>query len=269
MANLPDPVPPEEPTTFRALFDGMDDAYQGVYLPMLQEYQANDQVLAPAIMQNTVAHWPVDQVPALFLFQDPLGTIRIIHHPHQVAAPIGQPPTPLTDLYLGFSGEIVHGQAQILQLPELSFFSNTGEVTAPTYATLTAQLVSAADGFVGPYNPGDPDTEQVNTRRAVPVPLAYIPLVTFRILTPQQAWQQIGEQILLDGREADCPVLLDFLRVTSHMAYLSPVNYKRSFPHSMVLCWSILIASTDNYSQPLSNNQPTPAVYPWLRRLLW
>lgn len=217
MANVPNPPIPiaDEPTTFRELFEGMDDVYQGIYQPMLHEYRANDQVPAPVIMQNTVARWPVDQVPAVFLFQDPIGAIRMVHHIHQVAAPIGQPPTPLTDLYLGFSGEVIHGQAQLLQLPDATFFSNTGEVTVPTDETLTAQLAVAADGFVGPYNPGDPDTEQVNTRRAVPVPRAYVPLVTFRLLTAQQAWQQIGEQIILDGRAADCRVFLDFIKVAT------------------------------------------------------
>lgn len=217
MANIPAPpiLPDEAPTTFRALFEGMGDVYQGVYQPMLNEYRAADQVAALAVMQSTASRWPADQVPAVFLFQDTLGTIRIVHHIHQVTAPIGQPPNPLTDLYLGFSGEVFQGQAQLIQLPDAGFFSATGEVTVPTDDTLTAQLANAADGFVGPFNPGDPDTEQVNTRRAVPLPPAYVPLVMFRLLTPLQAWQQIGEQVILDGRAADCRVLLDFLRVAT------------------------------------------------------
>ena len=32
-----------------------------------------------------------------------------------------------------------------------------------------------------------------------------------RALTPQQAWQQVGEQVIADHRTADCEIFLDFL----------------------------------------------------------
>jgi hypothetical protein len=69
--------------------------------------------------------------------------------------------------------------------------------------------------MVSPYNYNDPDTEMINTRRSVPVPHAYVPLFAFRTLSPSEAWQQIGEQIILDGRQQDCMVLLNFLRAAT------------------------------------------------------
>lgn len=216
MANVQPPPPPDgAPSTFGELFEHMPDIYNGVYHPLLNEYEPNDQVPALELMQSTTTRLPADQIPVVFLYQDTHSTIRAIHHVHKVEAPFGQPITPLTNEYLGFSGEVYNGVAQLLKLPAATFFSATGDTVVLTAAALTAQIAAAANGLVGPLNQGDPDTEIVNTRRAVPVPHPYVRLVTFRTLTPQQAWQQLGQQIILDGREADCAVLLNFLRAAT------------------------------------------------------
>jgi hypothetical protein len=171
----------------------MIDIYNGVYHPLLHEYEHNDQVTAEELMTRTTMRLPFDQIPVLFLYQDTHSTIRVVHHIHQVEAPLGQPVTPLTNEFLGFNGDVVNGTAQLLKLPAATFFSSTGDTVVLTSAALTAQIAAAANGMVGPLNQGDPDTEVVNTRRAVPVPHAYVQLVTFRTLTPQEAWQQVGQ----------------------------------------------------------------------------
>lgn len=205
MANVqPPPLPEVAPITFGELFENMVDTFNGVYHPLLNEYAPNDQLPALELMRSTITRIPADQIPAVFLYQDTHSTIRVIHHIHQVEAPFGQPVTPLTNEFLGFSGEVYNGNAQLMKLPAATFFSSTGDTVVLTPAALTPQIAAAANGLVGPLNQGEPDTEVVNTRRAVPVPHAYVQLVAFRTLTPQQAWQQLGEQIILDGREEDC-----------------------------------------------------------------
>jgi hypothetical protein len=202
-------------TTFQTLFEGMEDEYNGVYSDFLNLYGANgDEALA--VLQRTITRFPTDQVPAIFIYQDPDTTIRTIHHLHQVETPLGQPANPLTDMYLGLSGEAYNGNVQLRQVPP-TFFSATGNIIVPTSLALTVQLAAAGNGLVGPYNPGDPDTEQINTRRAVPVPYAYIRLMGFRNLTPEEAWQQVGLQIIADGGEQDCMILLNFLRAATVM----------------------------------------------------
>jgi hypothetical protein len=203
------------PVNFRELFSGMGDIYNGIYQPLLTEYQVNEQIGAEELLRRTLTYLPVDQVPSVFIYQDPNTTLRIIHHLHRVQSPLGLPATQLTDAYLGFSGEIYNGTVQVVQIPAATFFAPTGDIVVPTSEALTAQLAAAVDDMVGPYNPGDPDTVVINTRRAVPIPYAYVGLVAFRTWTPQEAWQQLGQQIIMDGREQDCEVLINFLRAAN------------------------------------------------------
>lgn len=192
----------------------MADTYQGIYAPFLAEYSSNAQQNAEALLSRTASRLPVNQVPSVFLYQDSRNLLRTIHHIHQVDTPFGQPPTPLTDMYLGFYTDIHNGIAQVLQVP-ISFFSTTGNIAVPTSEALTVQLAAANNGMVGPFNHNDPDTEIINTRRAVPIPHAYVGLILHRTLTPMEAWQQLGQQIILDGREQDCSILINFLRAAT------------------------------------------------------
>jgi hypothetical protein len=200
------------PTSFGELFTSMGDLYNGVYAPLLAEYSATNARTAEEIMHLTLTQLPVDLTPAVFVYQDVQGRIRIVHHVHKVEPTFGQPDTPLTGLILGFTGEVFENSAQVVQLPQATFFSTTGNIVVPTLETLTVLLATAENGMLGPYNRGDPDTEVINTRRAIPIPAAYVPLFTFRTLSASDAWLQVGGQILQDGREQDCRVLLNFLR---------------------------------------------------------
>ncbi len=201
-------------TTFRVLFENMGDTYNGVYQPLLAEYRPNNRVNSQELMRRTLT-LPADQVPAVFLYQSLFTTLRIVHHVHLVETPFGQPPNPLTQAYLAFTGEVYQASAQMVQITPDTFFGSTGNVVVPTIPTITALLVASPNGMIGPFLPDDPDTEVINTRRAVPVPFAYVPLIAFRNLSPREAWQQIGEQIILDGRQEDCIIFLNFLRAAT------------------------------------------------------
>ena len=205
----------DAPTTFRELFGTIGDVYNGVYAPYLAEYRTEVVTTPEDLMARTITQVPADQVPAVFAYQDNNQIIRIVHHIHRVESPLGQPANPLTNLILGFTGEVQHNTAQVVQLPAAAFFSATGDIVVPTIPTMMALLAAAPDGMVGPLLLGDPDTVTVNTRRAVPVPHAYVPLFSFRTMTPREAWEQVGEQIIQDQRAADCAVLLNFLRVAT------------------------------------------------------
>lgn len=202
-------------TTFRELFANMGDAYNGVYHPLMTEYQPDAQVDAQEFMRHTLARLPIDQVPSVFIYQGNFNTLRVIHHIHHVAAEFGQPITPLTNTHLGFTGEVFNGNIQVLQVPGDTFFSTTLDIVVPTIPTITALLAASQNGMIGPFNRNDPNTEVIRTLRAVPIPYAYVPLMAFRALSPHEAWQQVGEQILLDGRQDDCAVFLNFLRAAT------------------------------------------------------
>ena len=199
-------------TTFVAKFNAMGDTLNGVYAPLLAEYEPNG--MPPVeVLNNTLTQLPVDRIPPVFVYQDPFNMLRVVHHLHKVERELGQPDTPLTGVILGFVGEVEFNLAQVVAIPADAFFSATGDVRVPTTATIGGLVAAVEDNTLGPFEPDAADTELVNTRRAIPVPYAYLHLFTFRTMTPRQAWIQVGAQILEDNREDDCAVLLNFLRV--------------------------------------------------------
>ena len=215
-----------QPSTFRELFESMGDVYNGAYEDFLEEYSPSAETPAN-LLTRTINSFPCDQVPPVFMYQDPMGVIRTVHHLHRADTPFGQPVTPLTNKVFGFVGEVYNSNVFLVEVPEANFFSSTGNLILPTVAHIRAQLPGAEHGTLGPYREGDPDTEVDVTRRAVPVPYAYVHLVAFRTLSAREAWQQVGEQVLLDGREDDCDVLLTFLRaalVVTRGGGRNPVN---------------------------------------------
>jgi hypothetical protein len=206
------PVGLAAPTTFTELFQMMPDAYAGVYLNYLTEYM-DPQKAPDELLRMSTAIFPADQVPAVFIFQDNHRKIRAIHHLHQITRPIGQAPGPWDNVCIGFTTDIHEGHITTVRLPTNEVFTAVGPCEVPTVATMPAQLANAnADGTIRPVVAGN-DTEQVTTRRTLPIPYPYIMQFLFRSLTPTEAWNQIGTQIIADGREQDCLALLNFLRV--------------------------------------------------------
>jgi hypothetical protein len=193
----------------------MGDTYNRVYHPLLAKYQPDEQVNAQEIMLRTLARLPIDQVPAVFLYQGNFSTLRVVHHIHYVEATFGHPITPLTNTYLGITGDVYNGNVQLVQLAADSFYSTARNIVVPTIPAITALLAASPNGMIGPFERNNPDTEVISSLRAVPVPYAYVPLLAFRTLSPMEAWQQVGEQILLDGRQEDCLIFLNFLRAAT------------------------------------------------------
>lgn len=215
MANVPQAVP-QEPTTFGELFQLMPDVYNGVYIDLLQEYAPDDARNSNVLLQSTLTRFPVSQVPALFAYVGTDGLIGTVHHLHRVEVPLGRP-SPWMDTTLAFVGDIVQNQIAYTRIEADTFLDNTEAVVVPTVATMGAALTALAGGMhnVGPYNAGDPDTKECRSRRAVPVPYPYVQLMFGRQLTPREAWEQVGSQVVLDQREGDCAIFLNFLRVAA------------------------------------------------------
>ena len=192
-----------------------------------QQQQINDQYdnfLAPFAPTSGRSHESLTRrtlssghsVPKAYLglveFGGTLSSVLIhrltefISHPVQVSSWDG--------MILGFGGDVLPGNhIELTQLPP-NAFEVAGEqrvaTIAHTHALLAAEPTTTK---LGPFNDGDPDTELVKTRRMVPVPPAYVPMVLDRPLDPKQLWEQVGGTIIADGQEAECGVLLDWLRV--------------------------------------------------------
>lgn len=207
---LPALAAPPAPVTLLERFTQMPDVYNGSYQGLLAQYAANN-TTSGAILEMT-RRFPTT-VPNVFLYSDFDGVIRTMSHIHSVEAVFGLPSRWDTATF-GYFGDVIHGQATALTLSAATFFGAVVDVVVPTVANMEPLLTAlpANTTFVGPFANGDADTEVVSTRRAVPLPHCYVPMVFNRTLSPTEAWQQLGLQIIADNREADCAILLTFLR---------------------------------------------------------
>lgn len=198
------------PTSFTELFQHMPDIYNGVYQDFLNEY--HDENKTPEqLLRLSTTDFPMDQVPPVFIFLDNQRKIRSIHHPHIITPIIGQPAGQWNNVCIGFVSDLHDGHITCLELPN-NMFTMSLPTRVPTAATMQAQLAANNNDMIPPLEAGV-DIEEIASRRMIPVPHAYIARFLFRTLTPSEAWNQVGLQVIADGRENDCRILLDFLRM--------------------------------------------------------
>lgn len=217
-AQLPLPAinaAPPLPRTFAELFASLPDAYGGAYQAFFHDMNP-DPALTGAEVRVLITHmFPTDTVPSVWLYQDRLtGQIQTVVIPHTIQG-VNGPHNPWVGRTIAFASDILYGQIASIAFPD-ALCDRADPVRVPTIENMQAEL--AANGqavFLGPYADNDPDTEEVITRRTVPVPHVYVPLVLFRSLTPREAWLQLGEAIVMDQRQADCAPLLNFLRAAT------------------------------------------------------
>lgn len=212
MADLPPAQGANGPVTFTELFQQFPDAYNGMYHGFLNEY--HDENKTPdQLLRLSTTNFPTDRVPSVFIFQDNQRKIRSVHHMHLITPLIGQPAGEWNDVCIGFVSDMHNGHITTLRLPN-NMFTMSPPALVPTTATMQAQLAANHNDMIPPLDPGD-DIEEIMSRRMIPVPHAYIQHFLFRTLTPPEAWNQVGLQIIADGRENDCQILLNFLRMTA------------------------------------------------------
>ena len=197
-------------TTYGAKFAALGDVYEGAYLPFLEAHRPAAQVTPATVLQTALSLTAHEGLAGVYAYQVP-GThdIRTVHRLSLTSSLPGVA-TPWDGIVFGFEGDVVPpGLINLVQLPPNAFHLTNG-VIAPTAATLNDHW-AAGQICVGPFELVDADVAPVTTRRFMPVPHAYVPYMHDRVLTPRQAWQ-IAEQVIADGRAADCEIFLDFLR---------------------------------------------------------
>jgi hypothetical protein len=216
MENLPEENLPagDVPITFEALFQSMPDEYNGNYQDYLDTYSVNDTTAAELLRMSTT-EFESDRIPSVFIFQDQQRIIRTIHHLHIIKRLPGQPVGPWDNACIGFSSDIHGGHITSLQLPAAELFTAIPVTAVPTHATMGAKLQAAENGHIRPHAHGEPDTDQISSRKMIPVPKGYVQQFLFRTLSPLEAWNEIGVHIIENGHEESCRVLLDFLRLAT------------------------------------------------------
>ena len=203
----------QPPTTYGAKFATMGDLYEGAYLPFLEAHAPTAQLPPANVMQTALTLSSHGGLPGVYAYQAPdTLEIRTVHRLSQTTSLPGLA-TPWDGVTFAFDGDVVPpGLINLVQMPAQPF-RLTNQVWAPTAATLSEYWQGVDDDTpcMGPFDEDDDDMTAVTTRRFMPVPYAYVHLMHDRVLSPRQAWL-IAEQVIADGRAADCEVFINFLR---------------------------------------------------------
>ena len=258
-AAAPLAIDPAEMVTYMEKYTAAEDIYQGAYDALLAAHHP-DAALPPADVLQTALSLKDSGIPDVYAYQEhDTLKIRTVHRITQ-AAKIPGVASAWDGLTFAFEGDVsLPGLINVVQLPA-NLFHLTTAVQAPTSNTLNALWAAAAAVFVdcvGPCQAGDADVAQVVTRRMMPVPHAYVRLLYNRTLTPQQAWQEVAEQIILDGRSVDCSRFLDFLRVACTF---------RPVPNNGVDPTPPATAQADPLTVPLTDAKLKGQIWAWLAR---
>ena len=204
----------QEPTiTYGARFAKMGDLYEGAYAPLLEAHDPTAQHTPASVLQTALALAANSDFPGVYAYQAP-GTfeIRTVHRLSRTNILPGRA-TPWDGVTFAFSGDVVPpGAITTVQLPAQAFHL-TAAAIVPTATTMSERWAAqdAAVQCLGPFLADDADVTAVVIRRFTPVPYAYVQYLHNRVLTPRQAWQ-VAEQVVADGRAADCEIFVNFLR---------------------------------------------------------
>lgn len=215
------------PTTYAQLYQHGVDALAGQYANYLTPF-GPDSGATPATLRDEVIHGEhaVPKIYLLLVEEMPLSPmVRVISRVTRVSASVGLPPRSIDNQTFAFASDIGPGnQVAIVHFP-------TGLGTPTTDAPFTAgplttvpvlanmdiefQAAAAAASCVGPFNVGDANTEEIRSRRMVPVPQRYAHLVLGHSFSPRDLWTTLSVPIIADNNQASCAVLLDWIRVAS------------------------------------------------------
>jgi hypothetical protein len=232
IANVGAAQPDAPIRTFRQVLTTKPDVFHGNYSGLLSEYAVTGTPprTGVEVMETTLRRFPTEQVPNLFLYLGPEGVLRTVCFIHTVETLFGQPPGPWDDVVLALASEVTHGQVTPVIVPD-EFFSITPATVVPTMATMQAQwLAVPQQRFMNPFPAGTAATDSIQSRRAVPVPSLYAAFFLHQSRKPSEAWDQVGTHLLLHGKEQECGVFLNFLRMSAVAATIGATGV-RSLPH--------------------------------------
>jgi hypothetical protein len=145
------------------------------------------------------------------------GMIYALHTVAKFATRLGQPATQWDNRIFGSINEVVGNQnPTTIELPADAFSRQNG---GNLYRVGQQQLMSAMFGadptleLLGEFANFDAGTELVGSRNMVPIPHRYMRHFIAGPLTPRQAWEIVGHDIVSHNDQAACAPLLDFLRL--------------------------------------------------------
>jgi hypothetical protein len=107
---------------------------------------------------------------------------------------------------------------EVVTFPDYALDRAEAQIT-PTYIEIDARY--AADPAVQVFEAmpaGTPNTELLQVRTMMPIPVEYLHLILGRSLNPRELWEQLGGAIRRDVRTLELDLLMDWLRAATTKA---------------------------------------------------
>ena len=143
--------------------------------------------------------------------QDNKAQITVLHQPITLVRPLGEPGSDEFVILLG--DQRGRSPPITVYMPE-DAFKQVANVRVPTIPVLTLGLSDPSIESFGPYDEEDQGTEVVSTSSCMMyIPPPYVPqALASSSLTPHEAWEKIGAQIVGGPTQAvDLAPLVDWL----------------------------------------------------------
>lgn len=206
--------PTAGPINYLEKFQRAPDALHGNYQALLAPYASNSGNDHATLLTRLVTS--SELVPKVFLaLVDEGGGSYRTRTLHRIRLYPQHPvvPSHWDGRGLTFMGDVLPGNFVSIGLFPDTAFDVVGPVTVPTIPQADASLAgNAGQDVLLPFANGAANTENISVRHVVRVPHAYVPLVMQRNLSPRELWTQLGGAIRNDGREADCGIILQWIR---------------------------------------------------------
>lgn len=209
----------QAPTTYREMYlDADADPYSGDYSAILAAFATTVNPVAARFCQTLT-----DKVFAkselelqAYLIVSNLQAenyVQVLHRPSLLRAPLSsQDP----DLPFAFLGDFRGAQPpQLVEWPATAFEQSITVNVVSDNAVDTALAADSDLAQLGPFPDEAPGVTAITTLKAMYLPARYVPIALGRVVTPRQAWDEIGGAIRDEPAQvqADLRPLLNWLKV--------------------------------------------------------
>lgn len=194
-----DPSQSSKPTTYKELFlDAHNDPYAGEYAGIMQPFATTMQALPRNAVRNLVDR-VFDKAEAelqaylVLTHEDDRNYIQLLHRPSVLRSPLSSNEP---DERFAFLGDVRGVQPPMLVGWPDGAFNQTNAVNVLSDGAIDTELANAPEvSILGPFENGTAGVTAIRTRKLMYLPAKFVPIALGRILTPRQAWDDVGGAI--------------------------------------------------------------------------
>ena len=135
--------------------------------------------------------------------------------PHQWNSTFATPEPSLDGKFFAIDGELVANQGHTVEIPGTAFDLLPNEVRVGTVGGILAAITTNPNTeWMGPFTNLDQNTEDVNTRRVIPIPHSLVGLFLAQEgVSPRYYFDTIYPHLVDKGIETECVALTQFFQV--------------------------------------------------------